>query len=348
MSAPPLVRAPGHPLQGLSCFNSVSPLELEQVYQRYMPVMLKFCDRPEPDVFPKHREADIFVPYVSVPSDFLLYLRRTCDHKVYGRHLGSISAVMSWCLSALDQRKCSRFIELRWPAVLNAVDQYDDRNPTPTPYVIFLKAFCDTYIPRLEEGELYASYLALYEGGEFSSMDKLHTWCLSVRAGAHSVLGTDSWADKAERDRLQFSKRLPIDIVLQITALPFSGFMELLDRLQRVVRHRLSLAARRGGVRVHDVAFVADDDDVSRLSKLEQQVAALSVGDASSGRSKGASSSAKGRVGRNKTKSKNKDDDAPVSEASGSSGGKRACFACGGAHFIQDCQVFKSFKDASN
>ena len=57
---------------------SLLPAQLETVLQRFMPVQNFQCVVPEPDVYPKHKDKDIFVHLVSSPTEFFALFEAHC------------------------------------------------------------------------------------------------------------------------------------------------------------------------------------------------------------------------------------------------------------------------------
>ena len=73
-----------------------------------MPVQNFQCIVPEPDMYQKHKEKNVFVYGVSSAVEFLLYLRTTIEHKVRVRTLPNMASVMAWVQAAKNQHTCSR------------------------------------------------------------------------------------------------------------------------------------------------------------------------------------------------------------------------------------------------
>ena len=262
----------------------VAPPNLENVLRRYMPVQDVQCAVPEPDVYVKHKEKDMFVHGKSSASEFLLYMRRSIQHKVRVRTLPNMHAVMSWVQCALDHVSCSRFLELYWDSIEEAANRYDPAHPDPEAYVLFLQHFTAHFVPRLDEGELYTRYARLLSGGELT-LTALHDWTLEVRNASAAVVGTEYWAPRKELDSLQSCARIPMDILVAVNATHPADFRAFLSSLEIVARGRMKMLAKRQRANakstvaaVHFSGDEARDEALHQQGEvLQQQVAALQM-----------------------------------------------------------------------
>lgn len=325
---------------------SVLPAKLETVLQRFMPVQNFVCVVPEPDVYQKHKDKDIFVHRVSSPTEFLLYLKRTVEHKVRVRTLPNMASVMSWVQSALDPHTCARFLENEWPAVAAAAHQADMQHvASPEAYVIFLQSFTHFFDPRMDEDALYHKYEQLMEGGELSLV-ALHEWTHTVKTASDCVVGTEFWAPKKELATLLACKRVPVEILLHVASANPASFAECLAAIERVVRKRMKVLAKRGNLKsqgssvsfvgAHQAEFqepVVDIQNQAELTAtiedLKKQVASLQLGN-----------------GGTKPKPKPKGKGAGSGAASGGDA-KVKCLVCNGPHFAKKCPYVLEAKRAA-
>ena len=318
---------------------SAQPIEadVERLLQRFVPVQNIVAVTPEPDMYPKHREGNVYVHGQSRPLEFLLYLRRSIEHKVRVCALPNISSVMAWVETALDTVSCSRFLEVHWGAVLEEVGRYDNANPTPKAYIAFLRAFVSFFLPKLDESDLFQKYNKLFEGGEITSLEKLYEWIAQLRNASRTIVGTDFWAPRRELDALQNCARVPMELVLSVNAhgTP-SSFDAWLLRLELVVRDRMRISARRRGQAVNQVQFQEEapsDDKESLVQQVAQLTARL------------AQLTPQEPPDKKRWKDKQR-----KKEGGGEGGGSGSvtCFACGGPHFVKKCPLVKAAKANSS
>ena len=146
---------------------------------------------------------------------------------------------------------------------------------------MFLQNFVAHFVPRLDEGELYARYARLLVGAELGSLSALHDWALELRNASASVVGTEYWAAKRELDAVQSCARIPMEILVAVNATHPVDFAAFLTSLELVARGRMKMLAKRqrgsnarpNGGSVH---FVDDESQEvgQRLEALQRQVAA--------------------------------------------------------------------------
>ena len=322
----------------------VAPVNLEQVLKRYMPVQNTQSPVIEPDMYPKHGP-NIFVYGKTDASNHLLYLRRTVQEKVRVRALPNMSSVMAWVQSSFDHATYARFLELYWDGIEAAAESYDPAAPSPQAYVLFLQSFVAHFVPRLDEGDLYARYARHLVGTELVSLSALHDWTLELRNASASVVGTDYWAARKELDALQSCARIPIDILVAVNATHPVDFAAFLCALEMVTRGRMKMMATRqrgsnarpaGG----SVRYVDDESPEvgQRLEALQRQVQALELGRG------GAGVGGKGKAGGGKGDAKG---GAANTEARGE--GKIRCFVCDQlGHFAKKCPLVARAKELSS